>query len=151
MDNQGKSPESFSKVLCVIKFCCKNGQDIVNFDEENFGITPYHPIFSEKRNWKFPISIKNSVFDFNCKFVYNLILNSNHIISLGSSSKFKACTLAHGFRDDDIISHDYYGTNKCIKNLKNYKKEGFKVGFIEVEDNVKWIRNKNDLIQGFIF
>ncbi|KAL9656854.1 hypothetical protein ABK040_004388 [Willaertia magna] len=112
-------------VLCVIK--SKTTSEIVKLvDLNGMKITPWHPV-RINGEWKFPIDIKPTI-DVNCGYVYNLVLDEGHVVNING---IECVTLAHGFTDNNVITHQYYGTDKVIKDLKNMK--GWLDGYVEME------------------
>jgi hypothetical protein len=53
--------------------------------------------------------------------MYNIVLESGHWVDIEG---FKCVSLAHGLIDFDhsnqILKHDYFGTNKIIQDLENF-------------------------------
>lgn len=141
------SPEDFndkvnSKVLCVIKTVnLPDNFEIVKFDN-GLGITPYHPVWND-REWKFPISIKKPV-KTNIKEVYNFVLDSGHVMLIND---FHCVTLGHGFEDNDVIKHDFFGNMDRIKRSLN-RIGNFESGYIEMDhSNIE--RSSDGLVNDF--
>ena len=119
-------------------------------------ITPYHPIFYENR-WQFPIdiyknnlnkSLPNPFFSLiethKSEWVCNLVLDKNHLANI---EEFKCVTLGHGFHEE-VVRHDYYGTESIISDLKKLK--GWTSGLVTLNDfEVK--RDESNLVTGIIF
>ena len=40
------------------------------------------------------------------------------------------CTLAHGLRDSDVIAHEYYGTERVLRDLQAMR--GWAEGMVEL-------------------
>ena len=59
--------------------------------------------------------------------VFNFVLDQNHIMSVEG---FEFVTLGHGL-EEDVVRHQYYGTNKVIEDLS--KLDWWKNGFIDLE------------------
>ena len=115
------SKGNINTVLCVIKI---NGNNIKLIDIEGLLITPYHPI-KINNEWVFPKDISN--IETNCNSVYNLVLDNNHTIVINNCI---SCTLGHNITENEVITHEYFGTDKVINDLKQI--EGFNNGFIEL-------------------
>jgi hypothetical protein len=62
------------------------------------------------------------------KEYYNLILDKGHIVNLNG---FLVATLAHGFTDNDVIQHPYFGTNQVLEDLKQHP--DWPTGYITLE------------------
>ena len=131
------SKGNINTVLCVIKI---DGNDIKLIDIEGLLITPYHPI-KLNNQWVFPKDI--STIETNCNSVYNLVLDNNHTIVINNCI---SCTLGHNITENEVITHEYFGTDKVINDLKQI--EGFNNGFIELNtDNFVRDSVKNIIIQ----
>ena len=124
IDHLVKTPNGYSKIKCIVKNMVSNeGINICNFN--SFGITEWHPI--KITQWIFPNQLVKSEKQY-LDIVYNLVLEQDHIVYFGS---FEACTLGHMIKDNDIIYHPYYGTNKVIKDLE--KIPGYELGEITIK------------------
>jgi hypothetical protein len=80
-------------------------------------ITPWHPMkLKEDTEWVFPndVGVTRKLW---VEAYYNLALESGHIVELNG---FQVVTLGHGFRDNDVISHPYFGTHAVIDDLKKH-------------------------------
>jgi hypothetical protein len=133
-----------AKVLCVLK--TRFNGPLVRIGK--LVITPYHPIlFNDK--WIFP----KDLIEKRCKdvaimsrenlIVYNLVLDTSHIINVEG---IPCITLGHGF-NDSVLKHSYYGTDKVIKDISNFK--GWNEGFISIKRfEVK--RDENNLVYNTI-
>ncbi len=126
----------FATVVCVIKFkfsgtVCKYGTT---------GITPFHPIYIENKEWEFPNNMDVFEKEHYDGYVYDFVLDKNHIVRL---NHFFAVTLGHNFKED-VVSHDYFG-DKIMTDLINHK--DWESGLIQL-DNWKFIRNKENMVIG---
>ena len=43
---------------------------------------------------------------------------------------YECCTLGHGFRDNSVIQHDYYGTGAVIEDLQ--KSSTWNDGYVDI-------------------
>lgn len=87
--------------------------DLYYMDQKT-ALTPYHPILRE--NWQFPKNVSSFQKTFrNFATVYNFILDSGHIVEFRNG--WKAVTLGHGFMDNEIVQHPFFGSEKVIQNL----------------------------------
>jgi len=88
-------------------------------------ITPYHPYLLEKGDFSEWVTGKDTVGVFvwtepGLK-LYNLVLDSGHIIHVGSNLwGIEACTLAHGFKGP-VIEHPFFGTEAVVECLSKAK------------------------------
>jgi hypothetical protein len=129
-----------TEVVCVTKIKCKNNKyKMVNIN--NLKITEYHPI-KKDGVWIFPINVKNSK-EIDCEYMYNFVLKDKHIINVGN---VLCATLGHNMSDNNVIKHDYYGTEKVIDDLKKCK--GYKNGYITFESDCI-TRDSNNIVVGF--
>ena len=134
-----KTPNGFAKVLCVTKTYCHNNKTILVNMKNGLNVTPYHPIRYDNE-WQFPANIvedgNNSVnmSNQNCNIVYNFVLNKDHIMIING---YECCTLGHGFTDNDVIQHDYYGTNQIVNDLQ--KSSTWENGVVNIypEDSIR--------------
>jgi hypothetical protein len=128
-------------VICVIKIKCnENICEMVKFDK-GLMITPYHPI-KNNNNWVFPLNF-GLVKEYNCEYMYNYILNTTHTIIIND---IVCVTLGHGFTDNDVIKHHYYGTELVINDLKKMRR--YNEGCINFQSDCI-IRDNNGLIKCF--
>lgn len=127
------------KVRFVLKSVCANKKAIfVRFGMSDDNgivhqtfITQNHPILIESldeygkivNDWYRPIDLMgmnianikcDQLSTQNCDYVYNVILESGHIMNVGG---INCVTLAHGFTGNFHIEHPFYGTNAIISSL----------------------------------
>jgi uncharacterized protein YegL len=132
LDSKG----NITDVICLVKINCNEGKcTMVKIDD--LIITPYHPIKLD--NWIFPKDL-NIPLEFECNSVYNLVLKDNHTIVINN---YIACTLAHNITDNDVITHEYFGTDAITNDLK--KIEGYENGLVTFNMN-DFIRDENRII-----
>jgi len=129
-----------SKIVCIIKTC--GNFDIIKL-KTGLEITPWHPIRIENE-WVFPISQDNLSLN-KCNEVYNLILDNNHIVIINN---IEVVTLGHGFEENNIIKHEYFGTNKVIEDLKTFNPISFEKGLILLKGNTFKRCESSGLING---
>ena len=135
VNNEGK----ISYIECIVKYNCNKNMLMCVFDN-NFTITPYHPIVNNN-NWKFPINIIEPI-NIECDYIYNIILNDRKSIYINETI---CCTLGHNL-DGNIIYHNYFGTNNIINNLKNKFPNEYNDGLIT--SIKRFIRNDNNEVCG---
>lgn len=132
------SNNTYAKVICVTKIKCENNKcDMVKIND-SLTITPYHPI--KDIEWVFPNTL-NETITVDCDYMYNFVLDNDHTIIIGNTI---CATLGHGFTDNDVIKHDYYGTNKVVNDLKSFN--GFNKGVVTFGPNCIIRDNKNNVI-----
>ena len=86
-------------------------------------ITPWHPIHVEGE-WKFPAVLPQTVHEHSSTTVYNVVLESNHMLYVNG---IICVTLAHGFQGP-IVKHEFFGTDAILRDLK--KADGWDVGHV---------------------
>lgn len=138
-DDIVKTLNGSSKVKCIVKIKCKDIK--VNMVTINgLFITPWHPIFMNK--WIFPFNVGRSV-SMKCWYLYNIVLEQNHTVIVNGNI---CVTLGHGFTDNDVVRHPYFGTSKVIDDLK--KLNGWDDGLV-IFDDIKIVRdNTTKLVCG---
>jgi len=130
-----------AKVIALIKTKTRGQTTLVNINEVK--LTPWHPI-RVGGIWKFPCEIKKEVLE-TCEFVYNLVLDKNHILLINN---LEVVTLGHGFKDNKVIEHPYFGSERVLEDLKKF--EGWSEGNIRI-DNCNTIRDPiTHLVKGII-
>jgi len=123
------SNKSFASVICVIKMKCHNGKcDMIKFGEV-LKITPYHPIKYVENEWVFPIDLGN-ICEYECEYIYNYILDTSHTVLINN---IECVTFGHELNDNEVVKHEYYGTEKVINDL--IKMKGFEEGIIIFDTN----------------
>lgn len=131
-----KTPSGYAKIECVI---ISPGSTINTplCDIDGLLITPYHPVLVEC-DWKFPIDIVEAQnHKLSRDYLYNFVLSNDHIIVVNG---IQCCTLGHGITGNDVINHEFFGTDKVINCLKN--KPGYNKGLVELNP-FETIRDKN--------
>lgn len=84
-------------------------------------ISEYHPMFDVDSNgWVFPIQLSKSK-QYKMNSMYNIILESGFWVEIEG---FKCVSLGHQLNEFDqsnqILKHDYFGTQKVIKDLEDF-------------------------------
>jgi hypothetical protein len=98
---------------------------------EGLVITPWHPVRVPTNNgtWTFPEEIpEKRVKNEMIHYVYNLVLEAGHVVRIGG---YDVCTLGHGFEDNDVIRHPFFGTARVIQDLRR-DVQGWNLGRIEL-------------------
>ena len=112
-------------------------------------ITEYHPIMSESESgneWVFPIELVESEVVSGVEFVYNFVLDSGHLMEVNG---VQCCTLAHGFKGSAVIEHQYFGTERVVKDLQRLS--GWDSGCVVLSGANAFRRNANDnLVCGMV-
>ena len=124
-------------VECLVETKINKVENVVKINNVYF--TLYHPIEIDGE-WVFPCER----FKVTKKYIdcwYNLVLKKKHEVILNG---VKAITLGHN-RNDGILKHPYFGTNKVINALKKY--DTYQTGFISTS-NLK-VHRTNNLIDQY--
>ncbi|KAL4466107.1 hypothetical protein ABPG74_004344 [Tetrahymena malaccensis] len=116
-----------AEVTCVIKTQCPNNNTYLVEFEDGLIITPYHPI-RVKNNWFFPCQLKETKLR-DCEFIYSFVLEQGHTMEI---NRIECVTYAHNF-EEQIVQHDYFGTQRIIKDLK--RMQGWDDGLITLPAN----------------
>ena len=143
--------ETYSTVECVIKIIkeCSGTSKLVKVGKSMTKpwITSYHPICIDGI-WQFPMDVNRPEIitgdsDGNL-ILYNLVLDKGHIVLIND---IECVTLGHNIQDD-VVRHQFFGTNKIIDDLKTF--DGWSGGYITLtDDNRKVIRdiNSNEVVK----
>ena len=67
-----------------------------------------------QHEWVFPIKILSST-KVDIEYIYNIVLDSGHTMVIND---IQVVTLGHNFKDNSVVQHDYYGSDKVINDLK---------------------------------
>jgi hypothetical protein len=113
------------------------------------GITPYHPFWKTnsdlRREWEFPtqnLSLsKNFMVILEGEYMYDFIIDNGFTVALEGG--YNVACLGHGCQDSDIITHEYFGTQRIIDDLKDH--EDWSTGYITLND-WSFTRNASGLV-----
>jgi len=125
--------DNVAEVVCVVKTEIEDSYPLVTL-ESGLKLTPYHPILVDG-SWEFPIKVAPCAYE-PCDAVYNFVLSNGHVMTINGE---EACTLGHGFTDNEVITHPYFGTQKIVKDLKTL--QGWSTGLVVLENNC-FVRNQ---------
>ena len=78
-------------------------------------------------------------------YIYNLVLDNFHNVIFNN---YICVTLGHYINTNFVISHQYFGTNKVIKDLE--KMEGYSEGIVYLYGNYILRDNDTDRVIRFI-
>ncbi|AYV76622.1 MAG: putative von willebrand factor type A domain protein [Terrestrivirus sp.] len=90
-------------------------------------ITAWHPV-KLNGSWVFPASVGESREMYGVA-MYNLVLSNGHTVFVDG---IECVTLGHGFTDNDVVKHEYFGTQRVIDDIKKLKEEN---GYVVINDN----------------
>lgn len=124
-----KSANTSARVRCVVRFECDAGKaDMCNIAHTDLIISPYHPVFYAG-NWKFPYKFgATKVYDY--KYVYDFVLEGGSTVFI---SDIVTCTFGHGLKCNDVVKHNYFGTERVLDDLSKLK--GWSEGYITMPAN----------------
>jgi hypothetical protein len=111
------------RVLCVVRTTLMSPPKMVRLP--GLDITPWHPVRTEAA-WKFPIELAEAQ-ELTIHAYYNFVLESGHYVRIGA---YDVCTLGHGFTQNHVIRHPYFGTNRVIDDLR--AKAGWGEGLVDL-------------------
>lgn len=128
------------EVVCVLEW--KMELDCVQVGE--LFITPWHPILMNEE-WVFPCRYlgENNI-SYTKRKVYNLVLDNGHVVC---ANGVEACTLGHGFTDNDVIKHSFFGTERVLLAMQMVDPEGWVNGTVRAS---ALLREENDEIVGLL-
>ena len=125
---------TYTKVLCVYETFMVDEVCHLVILENGLKITPWHPILTPL-GWKFPSDLKSSQIE-SCASSSTLVFESGHVAFI---NEHPCITLGHNFKDE-VLNHEFYGTDKVIKCLQNMP--GYEEGHIKnYSENI--IRDNN--------
>ena len=144
--SKGDRVHGGGEVLCTIQTLCENDRcELVEMDG-GLLITPYHPIRIDGV-WTFPKDIKQAE-ERECAAVFSFVLSDGHVMEING---IECVTLGHNFKDNEVIAHPYFGSNKIVEDLKKFK-VGWKRGLILMNYGAmqRGVHNDTDtMIMGF--
>lgn len=68
-----------------------------------------------------------------CPAVYSFLLDSHHTMSING---VECVSFAHGFQDDAITSHPFFGTQAIVHDLQRGAPHAFKQGLVTVDGHM---------------
>ena len=130
---------SVSEIECVVKTKCKNDKvDMVVLN--NLKITPYHPIkivsMAGIGEWEYPIDSKK-VETVKTDYMYTFVIDNRESVMVDD---YVFSTYGHSLNDNDVIFHEYFGSDCVINDLKRF--EGYSNGIVELR-NDSFVRDNN--------
>lgn len=145
---ENKKTEEISEIECLVINKCKNGYEyMVNLDN-NLKITPYYPIYTQsmlKYQWVYPINISASKPQkIESDKIYTFIVKNRKSVIVND---YIFATLGNNLVENDVIKHDYFGTNKVIGELKEFTT--YNTGYVLL-DHSMYIRGRDNNIRSII-
>ena len=147
IDNN-KFTEEISEIECLVITKCKNGYEYMVELDNNLKITPYHPIYTQsmlKYQWLFPIDISTSKPQkIESDKMYTFIVKNRKSVIVND---YIFATLGHNLVENDVIKHDYFGTDKVIFELREFNT--YNSGYVLL-DHSMYIRGRDNNICSII-
>ena len=132
------SDNNMAKVVCVLKTFVKH--NMINMHKiKDLVVTSWHPVRIQGE-WQYPADYCAAELE-NIEWVYNFVLNRNHVMEIGG---IDVITLGHGITEDPVLSHDLFGTQRVVDNLRTYL--GWNHGFIEAYEYIPEYDADNNII-----
>jgi len=136
-----------TEILCLIAMPKLKSRKMIVFKETGLEITPFHPV-KVGGEWVFPNDLVDDVSvveEFTDDVVYNVLTTGSSL----SVNGVVACTLGHNLTEA-VVKHEYFGNfDAIVTDLNNLDAEGFSQGFVEVTENIEYIRNQQTcLVEG---
>jgi len=125
----------FVRVECVVETVTDRQLDLIKIG--NLLVTPYHPVKTDlKRGWEFPVECVEGELVANSKTfsVYNLVLEEGFRESAIMMESIPCITLGHGRNDDEVLRHEYFGTDRVVLDLQKIK-TGWSLGHIILRES----------------
>ena len=145
MDSQIKFHEKYStsEIECVIKTKCTDGL-VTMVKLGSLLVTPYHPIIdivNYEKHWSYPVT-KGKVETRMCPYMYSFVTKNKKSLLV---DRHIFATYGHHCKDQTIIQHDYFGTDKIIEDLKKFP--SYQDGIVNLNQE-QFIRDfdKNEIV-----
>jgi Mg-chelatase subunit ChlD len=104
------------KVVAVLVTPVNKEVDMVVFTK-GLKITPWHPmILKDDDEWVFPADVRVPTKMYVNNY-YNLVLETGHTVELNTH---QVVTLGHGFTSNEVIKHEYFGSQMVIRDLMKH-------------------------------
>jgi Mg-chelatase subunit ChlD len=134
-----------ARVLCVTQQYHKSIELVPLHAQGNtLRITPWHP-YKLSGKWNFPQESMGGAVKYWWKdvSVYNVVLDGGSSIKVNG---IEVCTLGHGLTED-IVAHDFFGTDRVLNNLKQLYPSEYNKGRIDLS-NCEFCRNGDGVVDG---
>jgi len=116
-------------VKCVVKTPCAPNQEWIQYN--GLRITEWHPVFTPYGGWQFPRNIAAACkeVDNSSEFMYSFVMEEEYEQHI-SVEGIICASLGHGMTHTDVITHEFLGTDKVLKQLR--KCRGYEEGEVTV-------------------
>ena len=125
---KGDVLDNGSVIRCVVRKKVGRQVKMVKFPL-GLTVTPWHPVrASANMPWMFPCMWIMKVEWMYVDYFYDFYIEGeNQFMKIDG---LQVISLGHGVKDDPVASHEYYGTQKVIEDMK--KEKGWEEGFVEI-------------------
>jgi len=119
-----------ARVVCVVRTAVEPGALLV--DVGGVKLTPWHPV-RVADEWVFPAMLAeqagSGAFSTTALggYVFNLVLDRAHLVVING---VECVTLGHGFSDNEVVAHPYYGTRLVLLDLAAMS--GWRAGLVTI-------------------
>jgi hypothetical protein len=125
-----QTKNSVAEVRCVVFNQLPHGYcKMVCVGGERLWLTEYHPVRVDGGQWTFAKDLADAKGELiPTDFVCNLVLDDGHCVTIDG---VQCCTLGHAFTDNEVIRHDYFGTQAVINDLSQLN--GWNTGRVVIQ------------------
>jgi hypothetical protein len=120
----------------------------------NLLVTPWHPVLIDGA-WSFPVMLSPKTLKTRpCDALYSFVVKNDSSMHYGYEGQCRSnmvigglqvATLGHGIKNDPIVSHEFFGTEKIIEELYLCPGDGWSHGLIRLKSGaMKRHVNDND-------
>jgi hypothetical protein len=120
------TPNGHARVVCVVKTRCFDSHAFLVKLPNGLMVTPWHPIMVDS-TWTFPNDVACPEIVTGVDAVYSLVIEHTHIVEING---YPTICLGHGYDDNDVLDHPYYGTERVIDDLRQM--QGWGDGLVEL-------------------
>lgn len=99
-------------IRCVIETHCASGKSQLVKFQDGLRITPYHPM-KWNNEWVFPCLI-GDVVEEECPAIFSFVLEEGSSLMING---IECVSLGHGLEENEIVKHEYFGTEKVVQDL----------------------------------
>jgi hypothetical protein len=114
-----------AKIVCVVYSNGSLSEPVIQLDptDEHSLITKWHPVVeTDSSKSFFPCESKTSTeLEAGTTKRINFVLDSGHLLVIGTTKKYAMFTLGHNYMNDSVASHPFFGTDKVLQSLQSQK------------------------------
>jgi len=153
-DKVQTSDGDFARVECVIETIVNQNHEypLMMIQIGSLVVTPYHPIqFKDSTKWTFPIDVTDGeIFDskdVKTPSIFNLVLEKRSRHKAVVMDGVNTITLGHGITSNDVLFHEYFGSERIIRDLKQFDSVGYQKGHIILKE--EHITRSDEMVEDF--